>query len=51
MHTSVGRWPGALLIGLETLAFYFPVVEGREAVVQLHWGTTVVPIPLRAKPT
>lgn len=35
---------------METLAFYFPVVEGSEAVLHLHWGTTVVPIPLTVKP-
>ncbi|HEU4632004.1 MAG TPA: DUF2911 domain-containing protein [Gemmatimonadaceae bacterium] len=29
---------------METLAFYFPVVEGRTAVLHLHWGETVVPL-------
>ena len=34
---------------LETLAFYFPLVEGREAVLALHWGETVVRLPLRVR--
>lgn len=29
---------------METLAFYFPVVEGRKAELVLHWGTVVVPL-------
>jgi hypothetical protein len=29
---------------METLAFYFPVVDGRKAELVLHWGTVVVPI-------
>ncbi len=29
---------------VETLAFYFPVVEGKEAVLHLHWGETIVPM-------
>lgn len=31
---------------METLAFYFPVVEGRTAELVLHWGTTVVPLKI-----
>jgi hypothetical protein len=31
---------------METLAFYFPVVEGTEATLRLHWGTTVVPLTI-----
>lgn len=31
---------------METLAFYFPVVEGERAVLHLHWGTTVVPLSI-----
>lgn len=31
---------------METLAFYFPVVEGRRAELVLHWGTVVVPLQL-----
>ena len=31
---------------METLAFYFPVVEGKHAELVLHWGTVVVPIAI-----
>jgi hypothetical protein len=31
---------------METLAFYFPVVDGRTAELVLHWGTTVVPLKI-----
>lgn len=31
---------------METLAFYFPVVEADSTVLRLHWGETVLPIPL-----
>jgi hypothetical protein len=29
---------------METLLFYFPVVDGRKAELVLHWGTTIVPM-------
>jgi hypothetical protein len=29
---------------METLAFYFPVVDGKKAELALHWGTVVVPL-------
>jgi hypothetical protein len=31
---------------METLAFYFPVVDGKHAELVLHWGTTVVPMSI-----
>lgn len=31
---------------METLAFYFPVVEERHAELVLHWGTVVVPLAI-----
>jgi len=31
---------------METLAFYFPLVEGKQAELVLHWGTTVIPLQL-----
>jgi len=31
---------------METLAFYFPVVDGKKAEHMLHWGTTVVPLAI-----
>jgi hypothetical protein len=31
---------------METLAFYFPVVNAKHAEVVLHWGTVVVPLAI-----
>jgi hypothetical protein len=31
---------------METLAFYFPVVGPYEATLRMHWGETIVPIPI-----
>lgn len=31
---------------METLTFYFPVVDGKHAELVLHWGTTVVPMAI-----
>ncbi len=31
---------------METLAFYFPAVEGTHAELVLHWGTVVVPLSI-----
>ncbi len=31
---------------METLAWYFPVVDGRRAELVFHWGTTVVPLEI-----
>jgi hypothetical protein len=35
---------------METLAFYFPLVDADSAMLYLHWGTTVVPLVIRARP-
>lgn len=35
---------------MEALAFYFPVVGPREATLNIHWGTTVVPIRIGVGP-
>jgi len=32
---------------MEALSFYFPVVEGKEAVMRLHWGEVMVPLSIR----
>jgi hypothetical protein len=29
---------------METMAFYFPVVDGKKGELVLHWGTVVVPV-------
>jgi hypothetical protein len=34
---------------VETLAFYFPLVDADSALLYLHWGKTVVPIRLDAR--
>lgn len=34
---------------METLAYYFPVVARDSTVLRLHWGTTVLPIRIRAR--
>lgn len=31
---------------MEALCFYFPTVEGKDAVLRIHWGTVVVPLAL-----
>jgi hypothetical protein len=33
---------------MQTLAFYFPVVDADSAVLHLHWGTTVLPLRIKA---
>ena len=33
---------------MESLAFYFPVVLRDESVLRIHWGTTTVPIRIKA---
>ena len=33
---------------METLTYYFPVVDADSAVLRLQWGTVVVPIKLKA---
>jgi hypothetical protein len=32
---------------MEALTFYFPVVEGKDAVLRLHWGEVMVPLSVR----
>ena len=34
---------------MEALAFYFPVVEGLTATLNLHWGEVIVPLHLEAQ--
>jgi Protein of unknown function (DUF2911) len=34
---------------METLGFYFPMVDADSAVLNLHWGRTVVPIKIRSQ--
>ena len=32
---------------IETLAFYFPTVDGKDATLRLHWGETMMPLSVR----
>jgi len=32
---------------MEALTYYFPLVEGKEATLRLHWGEVIVPLTLR----
>jgi hypothetical protein len=32
---------------MEVLTFYFPIVEGKDAVLRLHWGEVMVPLSIR----
>jgi hypothetical protein len=34
---------------METLGFYFPVVDADSALLYFHWGETVIPIRLRER--
>jgi hypothetical protein len=34
---------------METLGFYFPMVDADSAVLNMHWGKTVVPIRIKAR--
>jgi Protein of unknown function (DUF2911) len=36
---------------METLCFYFPVVDGLSAVLNFHWGEVVVPLRIEAEPS
>jgi hypothetical protein len=33
---------------MESLAIYFPMVLRDDAVMRIHWGTTAVPIKIKA---
>ena len=33
---------------METLAYYFPVVNRDEAILRIHWGTMMVPLRIKA---
>jgi hypothetical protein len=32
---------------MEALAFYFPTVEGKDALLRVHWGRVMVPLSIR----
>lgn len=33
---------------MESLGYYFPMVDADSAILALHWGKTVVPMPIKA---
>jgi hypothetical protein len=33
---------------METMTYYFPVVDGKDAVLRFHWGETIVSLSIRA---
>ena len=35
---------------METLTYYFPVVDADSAVLRLQWGTTIVPLKIKVTP-
>ena len=32
---------------METLTYYFPVVDGKDATLRFHWGTVIVPLAIK----
>ena len=32
---------------METLTYYFPVVDGKDATLRFHWGTVIVPLAVK----
>ena len=44
LRVDVRPEPGA---HMETLVFYFPIVEGKDAVLRLQWGEVMVPLSIR----
>src|SRR5687768_8184835 len=34
---------------METLTYYFPVVDGKDATLRLHWGTVIVPLAIKVQ--
>ena len=34
---------------METLSYYFPVVDGKDATLRLHWGTVIVPLAIKVQ--
>jgi hypothetical protein len=32
---------------METMTYYFPVVDGKDATLRLHWGTVIVPLAIK----
>jgi hypothetical protein len=34
---------------MESMAYYFPAVDGKDATLRLHWGTVIVPLAIKVQ--
>ena len=34
---------------MESMAYYFPAVDGKDATLRLHWGTVMVPLAIKVQ--
>jgi hypothetical protein len=34
---------------METLTYYFPVVDGKDATLRFHWGTLIIPLSIKVQ--
>jgi hypothetical protein len=34
---------------MESMAFYFPAVDGKDATLRFHWGTVIVPLAIKVQ--
>ena len=34
---------------MESMAYYFPAVDGKDATLRLHWGTVIVPLVIKVQ--
>jgi len=34
---------------METLTYYFPVVDGKDATLRFHWGTVILPLSIKVQ--
>ena len=34
---------------METLTYYFPVVDGKDATLRFHWGTLILPLAIKVQ--
>ena len=34
---------------MESMAFYFPAVDGKDATLRFHWGTLIVPLAIKVQ--
>jgi hypothetical protein len=34
---------------MESMSFYFPAVDGKDAILRFHWGTLIVPLTIKVQ--